>query len=239
MTDTIRNTIATFDFGFVFTPSDFPIDPRKQATVNRILNNMVAAGQIRRISKGRFYKPKMTEFGEQKPDTYQVVKDLLEKNGEIIGYLTGYTVFNELGLTTQVPVVLQIGVVGEKKALRRDYYRITFVKQQNPITKDNIPLLQLLDCLRFFKNIPDSMPDERCRRLLVLLKGLSTKERGTIKRLSLKYTPQATALLGAMLETINPQEDTIEMFNALNPQTFYKLGISKTILPTQTKWNIK
>jgi DNA-binding MarR family transcriptional regulator len=239
MTDAIRNTIATFDFGYVFTPGDFPVDPRKQATVNRILNNMVAAGQIRRISKGRFYKPKITEFGEQKPDTYQIVKDLLEKNGEIVGYLTGYTVFNELGLTTQIPAALQIGVPGEKKAIRRDYYRITFVKQQNPITKENIPLLQLLDCLRFFKNIPDSMPDERCRRLLMLLKGLSAKEREAIKQLSLKYTPQATALLGAMLETLNPKEDTTAMFNALNPQTFYKLGISDSVLPTQQKWNIK
>jgi hypothetical protein len=63
MTDTIKNTIENFDYGFVFTPADFPIDPRKQATVNRILNNMVASEKIRRISKGRFYKPKMTEFG--------------------------------------------------------------------------------------------------------------------------------------------------------------------------------
>jgi len=238
MTDTIRNTIATFDFGFVFTPGDFPIDPRKQATVNRILNNMVAAGQIRRISKGRFYKPKVTEFGEQKPDTYQVVKDLLEKNGEIIGYLTGYTVFNELGLTTQIPAVLQIGVTGEKKAIHRDYYRISFVKQQNLITKENIPLLQLLDCLRFFKNIPDSMPDDRCRRLLMLLKELNAKDRDEIKRLSLKYTPQATALLGAMFETLNHKENTTVMYNTLNSQTFYKLGISENVLPTQKKWNI-
>jgi hypothetical protein len=96
MTNTIKNTIDNFDYGYVFTPADFPVDPRKQATVNRIINNMVASGQIRRISKGRFYKPKMTEFGELPPDSYQLVKDLLEKNGKVIGYLTGYTAFNEL-----------------------------------------------------------------------------------------------------------------------------------------------
>ena len=239
MTATIKDTIATFDFGFVFTPADFPVDPRKQATVNRILNNMVAAGQIRRISKGRFYKPKMTEFGEQKPNTYQIVKDLLEKNGKIIGYLTGYTVFNELGLTTQFPFALQIGVANEKKSIKRNYYRISFVKQQNTITKDNIPMLQFLDCLRFFKNIPDSMPDETCRRLLLLLKELDEQQREEIKKLSLKYTPQATALLGAMLETLHPSEDTIGLYNSLNPQTFYKLGISDKILSNQKKWNIK
>jgi hypothetical protein len=239
MTETIRNTIATFPFGFVFTPGDFPIDPRKQATVNRILNNMVAARQIRRLSKGRFYKPKMTEFGELPLDTFQIVKDLLEKNGKVIGYLTGYTAFNEFGLTTQIPFALQIGVVNEKKAIKRNYYQISFIKQQNPITEENIPLLRLLDCLRFFKNIPDSMPDETCRRLLLLLKELDIRQLMIIKELSLKYTPQAIALLGAMLETLNPKEDTVNMLNALNPQTFYRLCISDEILCNQKKWNIK
>jgi hypothetical protein len=239
MTETIRNTIANLDYGFVFTPADFPVDARKQATVNRVLNNMVAAGQIRRASKGRFYKPKMTEFGELPLNAYQLVKDLLEKNGKTVGYLTGYTAFNELGLTTQVPFALQIGVKNEKMAIKRNYYRISFIKQHNEITKENIYLLQLLDCLRFIKNIPDSMPDETCRRLLLLLKGLEKKRREEIKKLSLKYTPQATALLGAMLETLNPKENTIEMLNTLNPQTFYKLGISENILFNQKKWNIK
>ncbi|KAA6351905.1 hypothetical protein EZS27_000702 [termite gut metagenome] len=239
MTDTIRNTIATFPFGFVFTPKDFPIDPRKQATVNRVLNLMVAAGQIRHLSKGRFYKPKIMEFGELPPDTFQIVKDLLEKNGKVIGYLTGYTAFNELGLTTQIPSALQIGVANEKKAIQRNFYRISFIKQQNVITKDNIPLLRFLDCLRFFKNIPDSMPNETCRRLLLLLKELDAKQREEIKELSLNYTPQATALLGAMLETLNPNEDTSTLLDVLNPQTFYKLSISDKILFNQKKWNIK
>jgi hypothetical protein len=239
MTKTIKNTIATFPFGFVFTPRDFPIDPRKQATINRILNNMVATGQIRRASKGRFYKPQMTEFGELPLDTYEMVKDLLEKNGKIVGYLTGYTAFNELGLTTQVPFVLQVGAADEKKGIKRNYYRISFIKQKNRMTKENIPLLRLLDCLRFFNHIPDSMPDDTCHRLLLLLKELNVEQREEIKRLSLNYTPLATALLGAMLETLNPEEDTNEMFNALNPQSFYKLSISDTVLSNQKKWNIK
>lgn len=182
MTDTIKTTIGRFPFGFVFTPSDFPIDSGKQASVNRILNNMVAAGEIRRLSKGRFYKPKITQFGELPPDTYQIVKDLIEKNGKITGYITGYSVFNELGLTTQVPFSLQIGVRNEKKAIRRDVYRISFIKQQNAITKENIPLLRLLDCLRFFKNVPDAMPNETCKRLLYLFSQLDKTQIAKVKK---------------------------------------------------------
>jgi hypothetical protein len=239
MTDAIKNTIATFDFGFVFTPKDFPVEPRKQATVNRILNNMVAAGQICRASKGRFYKPKITEFGVMKPVTYETVKDLLVKGGKQVGYLTGYSVFNELGLTTQVSMILQIGIPNEKNPIKRGLYRIHFIKQHNEITKGNVYLLKLLDCLRFFRNIPDSTPDEKCRRIILLIKELSNEQKEEIKRLSLKYTPQATALLGAMLETLNPKEDTADMYNILNPQSFYKFGISEQILSNQKKWNIR
>jgi hypothetical protein len=129
MTNTTRNTIATFPFGFVFTPKDFPIDTRKQATVNRVLNLMVVTGQILHLSKGCFYKHQITEFGELPPDTFQIVKDLLGKNGKVIGYLTGCMAFNELGMTTQTPFASQIGVANEKKAIQRNYYRISFIKQ--------------------------------------------------------------------------------------------------------------
>lgn len=97
MTQTIRETINRFANGDVFTSLDFPIDVNKQATVNKILNNMVAARKIRRLSNGRFYKPHVSEFGELQPDTFQLVKDLVEKP---IGYITGYTIFNKDALTT-------------------------------------------------------------------------------------------------------------------------------------------
>jgi len=76
MTETIRNTINRFASGYVFTTLDFPVDVSKQAIVNRILNNMVAAGQIRRLSKVRYYKPQISELGELQPDIDQVVKNL-------------------------------------------------------------------------------------------------------------------------------------------------------------------
>jgi hypothetical protein len=200
---------------------------------------MVVAGQIRRLCKGRFYKPQMSKFGELPPDTFQTVKDLLEKSGKITGYPTGYSIFNKFGLTTQVPVMLQIAVSKEKKPITRGNYRISFIIQQNTITKSNIPVLQLLDCLRFFKNIPDAMPDEICRRLLVLFKQLTPEQINTTKRLAIKYPPSSIALLGAIIETSNENEDTTVLYKALNHQSSYKLDISSQILSNQKKWHIR
>ncbi|MDR1652288.1 MAG: DUF6088 family protein [Prevotellaceae bacterium] len=239
MTDTIKSTIDRFTTGFVFTAKDFPVTVEKQNTVTKVLNNMVAAGQIRRLCKGRFYKPQKSKFGELPPDTFQTVKDLLEKNGKLIGYLTGYSIFNKFGLTTQVPAMLQIAVSKEKKLVTRGNYRISFIIQQNTITKANVPVLQLLDCLRFLKNIPDAMPDEICRRLLVLFKQLTPEQINTAKRLAAKYPPSAIALLGAILETNNENEDTTVLYKALNHQSSYKLDISNEILFNQKRWHIK
>jgi hypothetical protein len=239
MLDTIKNTIDKFPLGFVFTANSFEVTVDNPKGVSKALNDMVEAGVLRKLSKGRFYKPQIGKFGELPIDTYQTVKDLLEKDGKMVGYLTGYSAFNDLMLTTQVPAVLQIGMRREKKALLRGIYCISFVRQENTITKENIPLLRLLDCLRFFKNIPDTTPNEVCKKLLYLLKELDEQQIIKIKKLALNYTPQAIALLGAMLETLNPQENTESLFKKLNPMTSYKLSISGNILPTQKKWNIR
>lgn len=239
ITDTVKDTIKKFDYGYVFTAMDFPLPIEKQKTVNKLLDNMVAAGQIRRLSKGRFYKPQMSNFGELPPDTFQTVKDLIEKNGKTIAYLTSYSVFNKFGLTTQVPVTLQIAMNKAKKSTTRGNYRISFVIQPNMITKENIPVLQLLDCLRFFKDIPDTMPDEACSRLLFLFSQLSNKQISLSKRLVLKYNPSTIAFLGALLETLNQGEDTTALLHALNHQSSYQLSVSKDILLNQKKWHIR
>ncbi|MDR2929159.1 MAG: DUF6088 family protein [Cytophagaceae bacterium] len=223
MPDKIKNTIDKFSPNEVFTVSDFPKTAKSPKGVSKILNDLVAEGILRKLSKGRFYKPETGKFGELSPDTYQTVKDLLVQDGKLIGYITGYSVFNDLELTTQVSAVLQIGMRREKKALMRGTYRISFIRQENSITKENIPLLRLLDCLRFFKNIPDTTPDKACQRLLYLLSELDEQQVAKTKKLALKYTPQTIALLGAMFETINPQEDTESLFKKLSPITVYKL----------------
>ena len=239
MTDTIKNIIDKFELGYIFTVTDFPTAVENPKTVSKILNHFVATGYVRKLSKGRFYKPKMSKFGELPPDTYQIVKDLIQKNGKLIGYITGYSVFNDFALTTQISAILEIGMCKEKKAIVRGIYRIRFIRQDNTITKENIPLLRLLDCLRFFKNIPDTTPNNACQRLIYLIGKLDEQDILKIKKLALKYTPQAIALLGAILEMINPQENTNLLFKKLNPITTYKLGISEGILPTQKKWNIQ
>ncbi len=64
ITDIVTENIERFTYGYVFSASDFPVDVTKQKSVNKALENLTKAGEIRRLSKGKYYKTKLTEFGE-------------------------------------------------------------------------------------------------------------------------------------------------------------------------------
>ncbi len=92
-TDYIRDKVNSFAKGYVFTYEDFLTEVNKKETVIKALNRMVTSEKITKLSKGKYYKPEKTIFGDLAPSQYQVVKDLLESNGKVIGYLTGYSIY--------------------------------------------------------------------------------------------------------------------------------------------------
>ena len=156
-TDYIAVTIDRLPKGYVFTYDDFTTEVNKKQAVIKALNRMVVSGKIAKLAKGKYYKPEQTVFGTLRPNEFQVVKDLLEDGGRVIGYLTGYSIYNQLGLTTQVSNTIQIGRNEIRPMLKRERYTIKFIKQKNTITKENVSFLQFLDAIRYIKKIPDSV----------------------------------------------------------------------------------
>lgn len=234
----ISFTINRFPKGYVFTYSDFNTEANQKEAVIKALNRMVSSGKIAKLSKGKYYKPENTPFGNLQPNQAQVVKDLLEETGKITGYLTGHSIHNQLGLTTQISNTIQIGKNQVRPNFKRERYTIAFVKQENTITKENIPLLQLLDAIRYIKKIPDTSIEASCKRFLAIIKNFTDKEINTMVRLALKYPPATRALLGALLNNLHQDKATEPLLKSLNPITKYKLaGVAKTLSNTE-KWNI-
>ncbi|PKP07461.1 MAG: hypothetical protein CVU10_07965 [Bacteroidetes bacterium HGW-Bacteroidetes-5] len=231
-------TINKFPRGFVFTYLDFTTEVNQKEAVIKALNRLVSSGKIAKLSKGKYYKPENSVFGKLQPIQYQVVKDLLEDNGKNTGYLTGYSIYNKLALTTQVSNTIQIGKNQVRPSFRRERYKIAFVKQKNTITKENIPLLQLLDAIRYIKKIPDASISDSCRRFLAIIKVFSDKDVNTLIRLALKYPPSTRALLGAILEQLQRTHATDSLLKSLNPISKYKLSGASKVLSTTEKWNI-
>jgi hypothetical protein len=224
--------------GYVFTYSDFITEVNKKEAIIKALNRLVVSGRIEKLSKGKYYKPETTPFGNLIPSQKQVVKDLLEDNGKIIGYLTGYSVYNQLGLTSQISNTIQIGRNEIRPNLKRGRYKIVFIKQKNTITKENIPLLQILDSIRYINKIPDSTIKSSCIRLLAIFKNISQKEISSLVRLALKYPPSTKALLGSLLDQLGYNAITEPLLDSLNPITKYRFTGVMDVLTGYKKWNI-
>jgi hypothetical protein len=234
----IAFTIDRLPKGHIFTYADFTKEVSQKEAVIKALNRMVVSGKIAKLSKGKYYKPENTPFGNLQPNQAQVVKDLLEENGKTVGYLTGYSIYNQLGLTTQVSNTIQIGKNQIRPNFKRERFTISFVKQKNTITKENIPLLQLLDAICYIKKIPDASIEASCKRFLAIIKKFSAKDINTLVRLALKYSPATRALLGAMLDQLQQSSEAEPLFKSLNPITKYKNQELAKVLSNTVKWNI-
>jgi hypothetical protein len=141
-------------------------------------------------------------------------------------------------LTTQVSNTIQIAKNDIRPTFIREYYTITFIKQKNTITKENIPLLQILDAIRYIKKIPDSSTIQVCKRMVSILQTLTTEDKSTLVILAQKYSPATRTLLEALLEELGESSLTMALKKSLNPITQYKLSGFNKVLSNAEKWNI-
>jgi hypothetical protein len=237
--DIIRSKVDRMPSGYVFTCSDFTDEVKSWEGLVKALNRLAASGKIEKLAKGKYFKPEQSPFGTLEPGPFEIVKDLLERDGKIDGYLTGASIFNSFGFTTQVSSLIQIGKNKIRSPMQRGKYRISFVKQDNTITKENVPILQLLDIVRFIKKIPDSEIENNCKILLKLLSSLSEKEVGTMIRLVLKYPPSTRALVGAFLTKLGGIGGLEKIKRSLNPISSYKVPGVTGVLSSAVEWKIK
>ncbi len=68
---------------------------------------------------------------------------------------------------------------------------------------------------------------------------LNNKQKKELIEIALEYPPRVRAFLGALLENIDKKVNIKSLDDSLNPLSEYRLGITKDILPTVEKWNIK
>lgn len=232
----VKQKIASFPAGVVFTISDFGFDPSDDLALAKALSRLTTSGELRKISKGKYYKPKETLMGKIKPVNSEIVKDFLEKDGKLIGYITGPQAFASMGLTAQISSSIIIGSNKYRHPLKRGEYKISFLRQDNPITEGNIELLRILDAIKMIREIPAVSPDAACKGIISIIMSLTPERREELELLSLSYTSYVRALLGAILENIGASSEVVR--KSLNGVSTYKIPISESVLPNKSNWNI-
>jgi len=232
----IKEKLRSFPDGMVLTIKDFHVGVEYEAALVKALSRLVAKGDLQKISKGKYYKPRKTIFGVLKPESTEIAKDFLENDGKLIGYITGTAAFASMGLTTQITSSIVIGSNKYRRPLKRGEYNISFLLQRNYITKNNISLLRILDAIRLIRKIPATTPNECVKRLGEIIEDLTKQQQKELCVLAEQYTPYVRALLGAMLEQSGIE--TYSLKSSLSGVSSYKLPISDEILLTKQNWNI-
>ncbi len=232
----VKEKIQSIPEGIVFTISDFDIDPQYDMAVAKILSRMVSSGNLMKVSKGKYYKPKQTLLGQIKPVTYELVKDFIEIEERMIGYMTGVQAFSAMGITSQISGSILIGTNRYRRPVKRGEYTVRFLQQNNEITEENVELLRILDAVKLIREIPSVSPDDACRSIIRLIKELDKEKQARLENLALAYTSYVRAITGAIFQYLGISAQTLR--NSLNGVTSYQMPISESTLPTKSDWRI-
>jgi hypothetical protein len=235
----IREKIKSIPESEPFGYADLGIEATDFFTAAKALERLQKKGTIKKVSKGVFYKPEISIFGEMPPNYDSILQNYLYKADKRVGYVTGYVLYNQLSLTTQMAFTTKIATNRNLKKINIGWLKTNSVKAYAEVTEENYPLLGILDALKDIKSIPDSSASNAIKILMPKIKVLKKNDIEHLIKYALQYPPRVRALLGAILENIFRNKfDLLTLKSSLNPSTNFKLGIKNTVLPTTQNWNI-
>ena len=234
----IENKVKNLPIGITFTYQTLSVKADEYAATAKALERLIKKELIKRVSTGVFYKPKQTIFGELMPREEELLKNYLFDNDKRIAYITGLSLYNKLGLTTQVPKTIKIASRDKRIFASIGNIKGKPVKSYIDVSDKNYYILEILDALKDFKQIPDM--DKKSGLLLLAdrIKKWEKKDKTLLIKYALKYPPRVRAILGAILENFITSEDVKPLKESLNPLSQYEYNIAETILPNAKNWNI-
>jgi hypothetical protein len=173
------------------------------------------------------------------PSEEELLKPYLFKDNKRIAYVTGMSLYNRMGLTTQVPKNIKIASRDKRITISVGNIKGSPIKSYVDVTDKNYYLLGLLDALKDFRNILDLNKLLAIKIISNRLKELNKSDSKMLIYCALSYPPRVKGFLGALLEEIDEYLDLTVLKNSLNPLSEYNYGIGENELPTAPNWNIR
>lgn len=162
----IAAQINTAGPGHVWVPTDFaPLGNRD--AIDKTLQRMVQAGDLRRIDRGLYDKPTLNRL-TKRPSTpdYRAVIEAIARRDQLRLLVDGMTAANDLGLTDAVPAHVTIHTDARRRAIQLDQLSIDF-KQTAPsrLYWAGRPAMRVVQALYWLKDTLASDRDRILRRL--------------------------------------------------------------------------
>ncbi len=150
--------------------SDIVIPSLTEENLRYHLKRLTDDGILYRFEAGIYYFPKTDIFGEKLALTADTVAfhKYIRRRGKRIGYYSGYTLANRMGLSTQVPHTEEITsnyAPAQVRELSIKNRRYILRRPLVEVTDENVAVLQFLDCLKDLEKCAEEEP-EVCGRIL-------------------------------------------------------------------------
>jgi len=208
------------------------------------LSRMARKGDLHRIRKGLYYRPKKTVFGESCPSP-DAVTDVVLGNRHVRAMNCGSSHYHRLGITTEVGGVLtraadrRIRMKGpgglSLHVVSRPLHR------QKGIRPDE---RTMLDALRDVNHIPGAAAGGVVRRLKILFRSRKLSfER--LAKFTIAEPPRVRAVLGALGEDLKTEglkirsQDLERLRRSLNFLSAYRIPGMSDSLRHAHSWNIR
>jgi len=155
----ISALIEAAEPGQVWVPTDFAQLGSRDA-IDKTLQRMVQAGELRRIDRGLYDSPKISSL-TKRPTTpdYRAVAQAIARRDHLRLLVDGMTAANDLGLTDAVPARVTIHTETRRRAVQLDKLTIEF-KQTAPsrLYWAGRPAMRIVQALYWLK---DTLTTER------------------------------------------------------------------------------
>lgn len=233
----VRQQVLAAEPGRLLTYADLVTEPTEFGAVAAALSRLSREGLLVRYAKGQYYRPQSSRFGPLPLSEGAILSTLITKGGAVSAYLTGTALYNQLGLTTQVPVTIKVTTPKPRRIRPK---RVAFVLRPAPERASDVPLLQWLEVMRDLRRIPDARPDKVLAQVQRFVKSLASTERYRLIELAgCQAPPRVRAVLGALLELQGDDIGATSLRATLNPLSTFRLGLSAAALPNAPQWRIR
>ncbi|WP_454727120.1 MULTISPECIES: DUF6088 family protein [Cupriavidus] len=149
--------------GQVWVPSDFA-DLGNRDAIDKVLQRMVAAGELRRIDRGLYDRPATNQLTKS-PSTpdYRAVISAIARRDQLRMLVDGLTAANDLGLTDAVPARVVVHTDARRRGIRLGNLDVQF-KQTAPsrLYWAGRPAMRVVQALHWLK---DMLASDRARIL--------------------------------------------------------------------------
>ena len=162
----------------VWAPSDFA-DLGSRAAVDKTLQRLAAAGELRRIDRGLYDRPRRSGLtGRPTVPDYRAVIRAVTRRDQVRAVIDGMTAANDLGLTTAVPARIEVLIDARLKPIKLGSQEIHFkFAAPSRLHWAGRPAMRVVQALHWMQDML-SQDSERRRVQAVLLRLLADPRHG-------------------------------------------------------------